>query len=224
MRPRFRQGEVVRLPASRRAPLRDEAVVEEMVGPDEDGSAWLVLVWVEESSGAHSLWTFREDELAPTGTAETDRGERVPADGLPSPEERYDTLRLRLFTELVDGVAAARVAEQVDAEVRSLAGPSIVSIEAERHWHEPYYYELEVSVRPLDDPVAALHALAEAGGDGWLSVSDDGWRCDLWWNGADCGSTLLVPEVRGAELTYLPWGSPRRRPEEERPLVAVLDA
>jgi hypothetical protein len=224
VRPRFRQGEVVRLPASRHAPLHDEAVVEDLVGPDEDGAGWLVLVWVGETGGTRSLWTFPEDELEATGLAETDRGDRIAAEHLPPAAQRFDTLQLRLVTDIADGITAARAAEQAEAELRKLVGASIVSVEAERHWHEPFHYELDVTVRPLGDAVAALQAVAEAGGDGWLSVSDDGWRCDLWWNGDDCDATFFVPEVRGAEVAFLPWGTPRRRPEEERPLVAVLDA
>ena len=29
------------------------------------------------------------------------------------------------------------------------------------------------------------------------------------------------PEVHAAEISYLPWSSPVRRPEQDRPLVAV---
>ena len=75
---------------------------------------------------------------------------------------------------------------------------------------------------PLDNPVEALRLIAEAGGRGWIACRDDGWRCDLWWSAAgDEGAVFLAPEVHGAEVAFLPWTSPARRPESERPLVAV---
>jgi hypothetical protein len=135
------------------------------------------------------------------------------------PPERVDTLELHLVTELADGVEAARVADRVDDELHAVVGPSILTIVAERHWAEPYFYELDVSVRPLGDAVEALRALVAAGGDRWLSCRDDGWRCDLWWHADEVGPGFLVPEVRGAEVAFLPWSSPAFRPEGERPLV-----
>jgi hypothetical protein len=209
MRPRFRHGEVVRVvtqPEGARAPL-DEGTVEDVVGPREDGTGWAVAVRIGDE-----LWVLPEDDLEGKGPQAE------------PPPERTDTLQLRLVTELVDGVEAARVAERVDDEVRRVAGPAILSIEAERHWAEPYHYELEVAVRPLGDPVEALRALVHAGGDGWLSCRDDGWRCDLWWDAGDGDRGFLVPEVRGAEVTFLPWSSPALRPEAERPLVTPSSA
>ena len=38
---------------------------------------------------------------------------------------------------------------------------------------------------------------------------------------ADEEAVLIVPQVHAAELAYLPWRSPRRRPHTERPLVAI---
>jgi hypothetical protein len=137
------------------------------------------------------------------------------------PPERVDALELHLVTELADGVEAARVADRVDDELRAVVGPSILTIVAERHWAEPYFYELDVSVRPLGDAVEALRALVAAGGPRWIACRDDGWRCDLWWHADDVGPGLLVPEVRGAEVAFLPWSSPTFRPEGERPLVTV---
>jgi hypothetical protein len=156
-----------------------------------------------------ALWVLPEDDLESTA-AYTE----------PQPE-RIDTLQLRLVTELADGVEAASVAERIDEELRAVVGPTILSIEAERHWLEPFYYELDVTVRPLGEAVAALRALVAVGRDGWLSCHDDGWRCDLWWNAEDDEPGFLVPEVRGAEVTFLPWSSPARRPETERPLISV---
>ncbi len=35
---------------------------------------------------------------------------------------------------------------------------------------------------------------------------------------------LIVPEVHGAEVAFMPWSSPSRRPDEDRPLVVVAVA
>jgi hypothetical protein len=220
VRPRFRQGEVVRLPAG--APRSGEAIVDDVAGPDDDGVGWIVHVWVDEPDGPRSLWTFPEAALTPTGAVEDARGRRLDGRQLPPAEERFDTLRLRLVTELTDSVVAARMAERLDAELRGLVGPCVIAVEAERHWAEPYHYELEVVARPLGDAVAALRALADSGGEGWLACTDDGWRCDLWWSAdEDDDAVLLLSEVRGAEVSFLPWSSPARRPANEQPLISV---
>jgi hypothetical protein len=182
---------------------RGDGIVDDIVGPVEDGRGWAVAVRVGDE-----LEVFPEDALESLSPRSD------------PPPERFNTLLLRLVTDLTDSVEAARVAEEIDEMVRFLVGPSVLTIEAERHWADPYHYELDVSVRPLGDPVDALRRLVAAGGDGWLSCSDDGWRCNLWWS-ADDDTGFLVPEVRGAELTFLPWDSPLLRPEAERPLISV---
>jgi hypothetical protein len=211
IKPRFREGQLVRVvrqPRRARSPLGD-GVVEDVVGPTEDGTGWATAVRVGDA-----LWVLPEDDLEP-----------AQANAAAVGEERFDTLQLRLVTEVTDGVEAASVAEEIDATLRELVGPATLEIEAERHWAEPYNYELDVSVRPLGDAIAALRTLAAVGGDGWLSCRDDGWRCDLWWNADDEDEPgYLVHEVRGAEITFLPWESPARRPEEDRPLVKLEDA
>jgi hypothetical protein len=184
-----------------------EAIVEDVVGPTEDGAGWAVSLRVGDE-----LWVLAEDDLESVV---------VQAD---QPAERVDSLELRLVTELADGVEAARVADRVDDELRAVVGPAILTIVAERHWAEPYFYEFDVSVRPLGDAVGALRALVAAGGDRWLSCRDDGWRCDLWWNAEEHEAGFLVPEVRGAHVAFLPWSSPSRRPEGERPLVRLSSA
>lgn len=194
---------VVRQPEGARSPL-GEGVVEDVVGPADGGAGWAVSLRV-----GNALWVLAEDDLEATAPQAEAQAERI------------DTLELRLVTELVDGVEAAHVAERIDEELRLVVGPSILTIEAERHWAEPYFYELDVSVRPLGDAVAALRALVAVGRDGWLSCRDDGWRCDLWWNAEEDEAGFLVPEVRGAEVTFLPWGSPALRPESDRPLISV---
>ena len=35
---------------------------------------------------------------------------------------------------------------------------------------------------------------------------------------------LIVPEVHAAEIAFIPWSSPARRPPDERPLVPVAVA
>jgi hypothetical protein len=197
IRPKFREDEPVRTP-------RGDGVVDDLVGPADDGPGWAVAVRIGEE-----LWVFPEDEVEST------------APRADSPPERFDTLQLRLVTELTDSVEAAKAAERIDKKIRAVVGRSVLTIEAERHWAEPYFYELDVIVRPLGDPIDALRKLAAEGGDGWLSCRDDGWRCDLWWNADDDEPGFLVPEVRGAEVTFLPWDSPALRPETERPLISV---
>src|SRR4051812_9915530 len=205
IKPRFREGQIVRIrrqPDGARTPL-EEGVVEEVVGPTEAGTGWALAVRVGKA-----LWVLPEDDL--DGATQ----------GSPPPE-RVDTVELRLVTEIADSVEAAQAAERIDAIVRGIVGPSILDIEAERHWAEPFFYELLVSVRPLGAALGAFRALADAGDDGWLSCRDDGWRCDLWWSADDDEPGYLVPEVRGAEVSFLPWSSPAVRPEAERPLVML---
>lgn len=194
----LRQPEDARIPAG-------EGTVEDVVGPDEDGSGWTVSVRLGDE-----LLVLPEGDLEAVAT------------GAVGGPERSDTIVLRLVTALTDGVEAAQVAEQVDESVRSLAGPAIVELTAERHWADPFYYEFDVIVRPLRVAVDAFRALVTAGASGWISCEDDGWRCDLWWSADDDDAPgYLVPEVRGAEVTYFPWSSPARRPEADRPLVTV---
>jgi len=215
VKPRFREGEVVR--------LRDgaEGVVDDLAGPNEAGTAWAVSVWVDDAARGRALRIVEEAEVEPTGLAEGPDGERLAASALRDPAERRTTLRLRVVTPLTDSAVAAQVAELIESSIRELTGPAGISIEAERHWADPFHYELDVFVEPFGDPVAGLQALADAGGEGWLTCTDDGWRCDLWWSRPDDDAVFLAPEVSGAELAFLPWDSPARRPETERPLVAV---
>ena len=63
---------------------------------------------------------------------------------------------MRLFTEITDSIEAARVARTIEEEVSALIGGATVTIEAERHWSDPYNYELMVSMVPEGDPVEAL--------------------------------------------------------------------
>jgi hypothetical protein len=220
MTPRFRAGEVVRVVHVSTA--REEAVVEEVAGPNEEGNGWLLTLRLCSEGEGDAMIVLGENDLEATGFAEDDGGQRVPLSALPEPAAPADCLELRLFTEITDSPEAARVAQSIEQEVSALIGGATVTTEAERHWSQPYNYELMVSVVPEGDPVEALQILAEAGGDGWLACRDDGWRCDLWWTSSrDPDAMLIVPEVHAAELAFIPWSSPARREEEERPLVNV---
>jgi hypothetical protein len=215
MTPRFRAGEVVHIDG-------EEAVVQEVAGPNDEGNGWLLTLRLCGEGEADSMIVLGEDELEATGFAEDDGGQRVPLSTLPELTAPADCLELRLFTEIADSPEAARVAQSIEQEVVALVGAAAVTTEAERHWSHPYNYELLVSVVPEGDPVEALQILAEAGGDGWLACRDDGWRCDLWWSSSrDPDAMLIVPEVNAAEIAFIPWSSPARRGEEERPLVHV---
>lgn len=221
MTPRLRKGEIVRLLAE----PGGEGVVDEIAGPDDEGASWNVTVRFGTGVGARgldSLVLLPEAALEPTGFAEDDRGQRVILDDVPAEDELRTCLELRFFTEIADGIDAARVAEEIERELVDILDGATVSIEAERHWSEPFNYELGVTIVPRGDPVEALRSIADAGGGGWLACRDDGWRCELWWSSAhDDDSILIVPEVHGAEVVFLPWSSPARRPVSERPLVAV---
>jgi hypothetical protein len=220
MKPRFRSGEIVRLAG----PAGAEGVVEEVAGPNDAGTSWLLNVRLRDGEDGREPLIVDEDDVEPTGLAENEIGEQVPL-GADSGDASGDGLELRLFTEIADGIEAARVAERIEEELSDLLGGATVTIEAERHWSEPYNYELAVSVAPHGDPVEALTILAEAGGNGWLACRDDGWRFDLWWSAArDPEAMLVVPEVHAAELAFVPWSDPSRRPDEQRPLVVVAVA
>jgi hypothetical protein len=224
MKPRFRPGEIVRVvgtPDGAGLPA-GEGLVEEIAGPTEGGDGWNVTIRLGESPGPDSLALFSESQLEPTGMGENDLGERIILEELPVRDDPRTCLELRLFTEIADGIEAARVAETIESELAELLGRATVEIEAERHWSEPYNYELAVTVHPHGDPVEALRLLAAAGAGGFIACRDDGWRCELWWSAtADPDAVLIVPEVHGADISFLPWSSPARRPESERPLVEV---
>ena len=78
---------------------------------------------------------------------------RVPLGTIPVADEPRDRLELRLFTEVTDGIDAAAIAETIERELATLLGGATVTIEAERHWPEPFNYELAVSILPHDDPI-----------------------------------------------------------------------
>jgi hypothetical protein len=220
MKPRFRPGEIVRIAG----PAGAEGIVEQVAGPNDAGTSWLLEVRLRDGEDGREPLVLDQEDVESTGLAENELGEQVPLGG-GAGDEPGDMLELRLFTEIADGIEAARTAERIEEELSDLLGGATVTIEAERHWSEPYNYELAVSVAPHGDPVEALEILAEAGGNGWLACRDDGWRCELWWSAArDSEAMLVVPEVHAAELAFVPWSDPSRRPDEERPLVVVAIA
>lgn len=217
MNPQFRRGEIVRISGE-----GDEAVVEDVFGPNESGNGWSVTLRLAGAGERDALVVCPEDDLEPTGLAEDEVGERVPLGAVPASESARDCIALRLFTEIADGIDAARIAGEIEELLVDLLGQSDVSIEAERHWAEPHNFELAVTVVPEAAPAEAVRAIARSGEAGWLACRDDGWRCDLWWSATrDPDAILLVPEVHAAEISLLPWSSPARRPEQDRPLVVV---
>ena len=200
-----------------------EGVVEDVAGPNDEGTGWNITVRIPEEGAGDALVAVAESALETTGVALDERGQRVSVAERPELEERRDRLELRLFTSLADGIATARIAEEIEAELQAVLSGASVTIVAERHWSEPYNYELAVTIEPLDDPEEALGWLALVGDGGWIACQDDGWRFDLWWSGGPgTDAVFLAPDIHGAEVSLLPWRSPHRRPEAERPLVNVL--
>ena len=131
-------------------------------------------------------------------------------------------LELRLFTEITDGIDAARVAEEIERELVELLGGATVSIEAERHWSEPFNYELGVTIvtarrpgrsAPFGSPTPEGAAGSPAGTTAGAASSGGAPR-------ATSDVVLIVPEVHGAEVAFLPWSSPRGG-RVRAPLVAV---
>jgi len=85
------------------------------------------------------------------------------------------------------------------------------------HWHEPFRYELNVSLEG-EHSLAATGALIEAGRPGWEVVDDDGWRVDAWWSQARVGehAVFLAAAVTHVNLVFCGWDSPVRRPASRR--------
>jgi hypothetical protein len=207
----------------------EEGVVEEVAGPDDAGTGWTVTVRMTETAGSPTvssttLVSLPESALEATGLMLDGHGRRVPLvrrEGA-EPEECSDRIELRLFTAVTNGIAAAQVAEEIERELGSVVVDAALTTVAERHWSHPFPYEFAITIEPRDDPLELLGWLALAGDGGWLASRDDGWRFDLWWSSAGVpGAVFLVAEVHGAEVSLLPWRSPVRRREEERPLLAV---
>ena len=111
---------VIRQPAGARSPL-GEGIVEDVVGPTEDGAGWAVSLHVGDE-----LCVLAEDDL-----------EAVVVHPDPSPE-RVDTLELRLVTELADGVEAARAADRIDEEIRGvITSKGTLDVLLETGWIRP---------------------------------------------------------------------------------------
>ena len=65
MKPRFREGEIVRLTGT-----DAEAVVDDVAGPDDDGLGWAVSLWVDVPDRGRTVWVLPETDLQSTGFAE----------------------------------------------------------------------------------------------------------------------------------------------------------
>jgi hypothetical protein len=217
MHRQFRPGEIVRLTAS-----GEEAVVQASAGPNAEGTGWDLILRLAAPGPSDSLVVAAESELETTGFGEDESGARVPAGTLPASAEAADRIEIRFFTEITDGIDAARIAAEIEDDLVELVGEADVQTEAERHWSEPYNYELAVTVVPHRSSIEAIRKLAKAGEAGWIACRDDGWRLELWWSASrDPDAILIVPEIHAAEISFCPWSSPARRPDTERPLVAV---
>src|SRR4051812_43906756 len=128
MTPQFQTGEVVRVvdaPAEVAVP-GDEAVVEEIAGPNDDGDGWLLTLRLCREGAGEPMVILAEDDLEATGFGEDAGGQRVPLSALPEQPEPYDCLELRLFTEITDGIEAARVAQSIEHEIGALLGGAAV--------------------------------------------------------------------------------------------------
>src|SRR5262245_14603125 len=125
MKPRFLPGEIVRIAGSAGA----EAVVEEVAGPNEDGTSWLVNVRLRDGEAGREPVVLDEADVEATGFAEDEAGERVPLGTDDGAGQAGDRLELRLFTGIADGIEAARVAERIEKELSDLVGGATVEIE-----------------------------------------------------------------------------------------------
>ena len=220
MKPRFRTGEIVRIAG----PAGAEAVVEEIAGPNEDGTGWLLTVRLEGDEGGREPVVLdearrRADGLRRTRWASASRSRRAS-------EEPGDRLELRLFTEITDGIEAARVAERIEEEVADLARRrdghdrgraalvGAVQLRARRHGGAA-----RRPGRGARDPrrgrrqrvarVPATTAGAATSGGARRATPTPCWSCR---------------RCTAPRLAFLPWSSPARRPDDERPLVVVAVA
>ncbi len=120
---------MVRAPGAE-PPPGSEGIVEDVAGPNEDGTGWAVTLRLADAGAGDSLVLLSEADLEPTGLAEDEHGERMILEQRPPPEERRDCIELRLFTEITDGIEPARLAERIERELVELLGGAGVSIEA----------------------------------------------------------------------------------------------
>ena len=154
-------------------------------------------LWVDVPDRGRTVWVLAETDLRVDRLRRGPRRRAHPGQRRAARGRAAHALQLRVVTSVIDSAVAAQVAENIEESLRDLVGHCRIAIEAERHWADPYHYELDVAVEPYGDPVEALQIVAEAGGDGWLSVLDDGWRCNLWWSRPDEDSIFLAPEISG---------------------------
>jgi hypothetical protein len=224
--PRFREGEVVRVERLGEGwksedawVIGQEAVIHSISNPNERGTSWLYLVWIDEPEPTgRVLWVVDQSDLTSLGLLEHDDGRRDPLPASPSPDEMHDEIYLRLVTDIRDETAARHVADAAAAALRRLVRVQTLDVEAERHWHEPFYYEVRLRLEVEGDVLAAFDRIIAEADSGWTRVDDDGWRCDGTWSqrDAESGSVLLDPQVEYAEIVASPWETVERRPAAQR--------
>jgi hypothetical protein len=212
-------------PVAHRWVIGEEGVVDGYASANEAGTGWSLFVWIDESARGEGdvLWVFDEDELESRGVSVDTEGRPIPLDpGIDPPQELHDEIHLRLVTGITDSSEAGAVKARVEDELVALIRPTFISVEVTRHWEEPFHHELDTTIEPGHDSVAALRRLMTSGRGGWAAVEDDGWLVHLHWaRGAETSESFLVPEVEWAQMHLFPWDSPKRRDEAERPLVSL---
>ena len=191
-----------------------EAVVEEVTGPNDEGTR------LERdrsvSPGRPSTTRSPSSPRMPwsrRASLTTRAAQRVPVGVLPATAEARDRIELRLFTEITDGIDAARIASEIEEELVELLGDVDVSHGGRASLGRPVQLRAVRDGRPARESRSRRWALlAKTGEGGWLAYRDDGWRCDLWWSASrDPDAILIVPEVHAAEIVFVPWSSPARQ-------------
>ncbi len=191
-----------------------EGIVDEYVGPAEDGNGWELLVWISEPGEPDPvLWVFREDELVSTGllAASEDGGERIPLDPAVSPPELEDELGLWLGTDLTSASQAVDASAEIADALEALRSLPEAVVELERRHEEPLTFDLHVRIRAGTAGFEALCALLALRPDGWIAFEDDGWRLGASWSrdAAAPGASLLTTAAVHAEVALLPWSHTR---------------
>ena len=244
MRPRFREGEIVRVavPVERFGPEESwlsgaEAVARTYLWANEAGDGWILHValdppehvWAEEfaelglsyeGSRTH-LYAFEEDDLEPTGFQQDQQGRRRPLDPTPA-DERGDEITVVCRCRRRQG---RDVSGDVAARLQALVSHAQLTVR--RDPHDPRLgrvdddhdaFEVAILVEPNNAGLAAFDAIVGTVDSGFYTCEDDGWKCQYYWHSewADPDAIFLAAEVENAQIHLEPWSSPRRRPPDER--------
>lgn len=239
MKPRFREGEVVRVvevsggryKSERWWMLGAEGVVSEYCEPDEDCSGWLLFVDLHDLPEEHGARRYHdnivfgaallEDDLESTGLQQNRKGERRPLDRTPLPEV-MDKLGLSamLLPESVRGRAATReLCQRLIPTLHALVDTSEIAYEVDyRPLGGKFYASFHMTLETGSNGFPAFKALAGLVDSGWYSSDDDGWSCGLSWNAryANPNTVFLAPGIDDVGFELRPWSTLGRRPEAER--------